>query len=85
MGGTDTRDIDENRRNLVIEKIYQSALDIAQKRKVILSEFEIVNQDPPALSNESITKATELACQELSLTHKKLISRAYHDALFMAR
>ncbi|KAL3329007.1 hypothetical protein AABB24_036225 [Solanum stoloniferum] len=81
----DTRDIDESRRNLVIEKIHQSALAIAKKRKVILSEFEIVNQDPPALSDESITKATELACQELNLTHKKMISRAYHDSLFMAR
>lgn len=85
MGGTDTRDIDERRRNLVIEKIHQSALAIAKKRKVTLSEFEIVNQDPPALSDESITKATELACQELNLTHKKMISRAYHDSLFMAR
>ncbi|OIT22428.1 PREDICTED: ureidoglycolate hydrolase [Nicotiana attenuata] len=81
----DTRDIDESRRNLVIEKIHQSALAIAKKRKVILSEFEIVNQDPPALSDESITKATELACQELNLTHKRMISRAYHDSLFMAR
>nr|XP_004247652.3 ureidoglycolate hydrolase [Solanum lycopersicum] len=81
----DTRDIDESRRNLVIEKIHQSALSIAKKRRVILSEFEIVNQDPPALSDESITKATELACQELNLTHKKMISRAYHDSLFMAR
>ncbi|KAK4732499.1 hypothetical protein R3W88_025487 [Solanum pinnatisectum] len=81
----DTRDIDESRRNLVIEKIHQSALAIAKKRKVILSEFEIVNQDPPALSDESIIKATELACQELNLTHKKMISRAYHDSLFMAR
>ncbi|KAK4357062.1 hypothetical protein RND71_022672 [Anisodus tanguticus] len=78
-------DIDESRRNLVIEKIHQSALAIAKKRQVILSEFEIVNQDPPALSDESITKATELACQELNLTHKKTISRAYHDSLFMAR
>ncbi|CAN4120455.1 unnamed protein product [Withania somnifera] len=81
----DTRDIDESRRNLVIEKIHQSALAIAKKRKVILSEFEIVNQDPPALAGESITKATELACQELNLTHKRMISRAYHDSLFMAR
>ncbi|CAN4091191.1 unnamed protein product [Withania somnifera] len=81
----DTRDIDESRRNLVIEKIHQSALAISKKRKVILSEFEIVNQDPPALANESITKATELACQELNLNHKRMISRAYHDSLFMAR
>ncbi|XP_059632403.1 ureidoglycolate hydrolase [Cornus florida] len=81
----DTRDIDENRRNIVIKKIHQSALTIATNRGVKLSEFNIVNQDPPALSEESIIKAMEAASQELNLTRKLMISRAYHDSLFMAR
>ncbi|KAL3642058.1 hypothetical protein CASFOL_012873 [Castilleja foliolosa] len=81
----DTRDIDEKRRNLVIEKTHQSAISISKARDVKLSEFKIVNQDPPALSEDSIVKATELACQELNLSYKKMISRAYHDSLFMAR
>ncbi|CAI9776883.1 unnamed protein product [Fraxinus pennsylvanica] len=81
----DTRDIDEKRRNVVIEKIHQSALSISENRGVKLSEFKIVNQDPPALSEDLITMATESACQELNLTYKKMISRAYHDSLFMAR
>ncbi|KAG8370343.1 hypothetical protein BUALT_Bualt14G0107100 [Buddleja alternifolia] len=81
----DTRDIDEKRRNAVIEKIHQSALSISKKRGVKLSEFKIVNQDPPALSENSIIKATESACKELNLSYKKMISRAYHDSLFMAR
>jgi ureidoglycolate amidohydrolase len=69
----------------VIEKIHQSALAIAQKRGVKLSEFKIVNQDPPALSDDSIIKAMEASSQELNLEHKLMISRAYHDSLFMAR
>ncbi|CAI0465570.1 unnamed protein product [Linum tenue] len=81
----DTRDIDEKRRNEVIEKIHQSAVAIATKRSVSLSEFRIVNQDPPALSDKSIIKAMEDATKELNLTHKSMISRAYHDSLFMAR
>lgn len=81
----DTRDIDEQRRNLVIEKIHQSTLSISKARNVELSEFKIVNQDPPALTEELITKATESACRELNMTYKKMISRAYHDSLFMAR
>ncbi|KAL9140233.1 hypothetical protein ABFS82_14G022800 [Erythranthe guttata] len=81
----DTRDIDEKRRNLVIEKIHKSALRISKSREVNLSEFKIVNQDPPALSEDSIIEATESACQELKLSYKKMISRAYHDSLFMAR
>ncbi|GKU85821.1 hypothetical protein SLEP1_g440 [Rubroshorea leprosula] len=81
----DTRDIDEKRRNTVIEKIHQSANTIAKNRRVNLSEFMIVNQDPPALSGKSIIEAMEVASKELNLTHKLMISRAYHDSLFMAR
>ncbi|KAI4317966.1 hypothetical protein L6164_025786 [Bauhinia variegata] len=81
----DTRDIDEERRNLVIEKIHQSAIGIAKTRGVKLSEFNIINQDPPALSAEPVIKAMETATRELNLTSKLMISRAYHDSLFMAR
>ncbi|XP_071940561.1 ureidoglycolate hydrolase-like isoform X1 [Coffea arabica] len=81
----DTRDIDEERRNSVIDKIYESALNISKRRGVKLSEYKIVNQDPPALSDELIIKAAESASQELKLTYKKMISRAYHDSLFMGR
>ncbi|XVF28677.1 hypothetical protein REPUB_Repub15cG0050900 [Reevesia pubescens] len=81
----DTRDIDEKRRNVVIEKIHQSAIAIARKRMVTLSEFKIINQDPPALSENSIIEAMEAASKELNLTQRFMISRAYHDSLFMAR
>ncbi|KAI4368394.1 hypothetical protein MLD38_016954 [Melastoma candidum] len=81
----DTRDIDEGRRNEVIKKIHQSAFRIANNRGVKLSEFKIVNQDPPALSDESIIRAMEIASTELNLSRKLMISRAYHDSLFMAR
>ncbi|KAH9764555.1 Ureidoglycolate hydrolase [Citrus sinensis] len=78
-------DIDEKRRNAVIEKIHQSAITIAKNRGVTLSELKIVNQDPPALSEKSIIEAAEAVSKELNLTHKFMISRAYHDSLFMAR
>ncbi|CAL9242161.1 unnamed protein product [Arabidopsis halleri] len=81
----DTRDIDEARRNTVIKKIQESANTIAKKRKVQLSEFKIVNQDPPALSDKLVIKKMAEAATELNLSHKMMISRAYHDSLFMAR
>lgn len=81
----DTRDIDEERRNAVMEKIRQSAIRIAKDRGVKLAEFKIVNQDPPALSDESVIRAMESASKDLKLSHKLMISRAYHDSLFMAR
>ncbi|CAL9178056.1 unnamed protein product [Musa hybrid cultivar] len=81
----DTRDIDEKRRNTVIEKIQHSASKIATDRGVKLSQFTVVNQDPPALCDESIIDAMEAASRQLNLSHKLMISRAYHDSLFMAR
>ncbi|KAK1287599.1 hypothetical protein QJS10_CPB19g01148 [Acorus calamus] len=81
----DTRDIDESRRDTVIEKVHLSAIAIAEKRKVKLSEFRIVNKDPPALSDKSVIEAMQFASQHLNLSHKFMISRAYHDSLFMAR
>ncbi|ONK64422.1 uncharacterized protein A4U43_C07F25730 [Asparagus officinalis] len=81
----DTRDIDEKRRNNVVEKVHQSAVSIAEKRRVRLSKFQIINQDPPALSAESIIRAMTIAAEKLNLSHKLMISRAYHDSLFMAR
>ncbi|GJM95251.1 hypothetical protein PR202_ga11963 [Eleusine coracana subsp. coracana] len=79
------RDIDEKRRNDVIEKVRQSATEISKKRGVKLSEFKIINQDPPALSDKSVIDAMEFAAKQLSLEYKQMISRAYHDSLFMAR
>ncbi|KAK1263929.1 hypothetical protein QJS04_geneDACA009547 [Acorus gramineus] len=85
VGTVDTRDIDESRRDTVIEKVHLSAIAIAEKRKVKLSEFRIVNKDPPALSDKSVIEAMQFASQHLNLSHKFMISRAYHDSLFMAR
>ncbi|MBA0767176.1 hypothetical protein Gotri_016114 [Gossypium trilobum] len=81
----DVRDIEESFRNAVINKIHKAAKSIAKKRKVTLSEFKIINQDPPAHSNGSVIKAVVHASGELNLTYKYMISRAYHDSLFMAR
>uniref|UniRef100_A0A0E0MPA9 Peptidase M20 dimerisation domain-containing protein n=1 Tax=Oryza punctata TaxID=4537 RepID=A0A0E0MPA9_ORYPU len=79
------RDIDEKRRNNIIEKVHQSAIEISKKRGVVLSEFKIINQDPPALSDKSVISAMEFAAKQLNLEYKLMISRAYHDSLFMAR
>ncbi|XP_025808669.1 probable ureidoglycolate hydrolase isoform X1 [Panicum hallii] len=81
----DVRDIDEKRRNDVIEKIRRSATEISKNRGVVLSEFKIINQDPPALSDKSVVEAMEFSAKQLNLEYKKMISRAYHDSLFMAR
>eukprot|EP00249_Psilotum_nudum_P012768 c23969_g1_i1 orf=124-1533(+) len=80
----DIRDIDEDRRNKVIEDIRSSVSEVATRRGVAIANFEIVNQDPPAHSGSSVIEAIEIAVEQLGLDHKRMISRAYHDSLFMA-
>lgn len=81
---TDVRDINEERRNDVIKNIKSSALEISERRGVHL-EFNIVNQDPPAECSDLVIESIESASKQLGLKYKHMISRAYHDALFMAR
>lgn len=81
----DVRDIDEARRDKVVAGIRASAETIAKKRNVRITNFEIVNQDPPAQSEEKIVQAAIQAAESLGLEYKLMISRAYHDSLFMAR
>eukprot|EP00898_Chlorokybus_atmophyticus_P000391 jgi/Chlat1/1352/Chrsp119S01763 len=85
----DVRDINGDRRNSVVESIITSAHDIAERRKVQhkieASYFSIVNQDPPAICGEAVVRAAEEAAIDLGLAYKKMVSRAYHDSLFMAR
>lgn len=82
--GIDVRDIDGSRRDGVVEGIIRDAAEIAGRRKV-RHEVKVVNQDPPATCGDDITAATAAAAAELGLSHKRMVSRAYHDSLFMAR
>lgn len=80
----DVRDIDGQRRDGVVSSIIDSAKAIAAKRKVRL-EAQMINQDPPATCDDRIQAAAAAAAKELGLSTKKMVSRAYHDSLFMAR
>jgi N-carbamoyl-L-amino-acid hydrolase len=46
---------------------------------------ELVNADPPAICDEEILAVLEDSARAASKTYKKMVSRAYHDTLFMAR
>ena len=47
--------------------------------------MQLINQDPPATCSEDITSAVAEAAEKLGLSTKRMVSRAYHDSLFMAR
>jgi ureidoglycolate amidohydrolase len=80
----DIRDVDEARRNGVLAAIEQACTRIAAKRKVQVQVVGI-NADAPATCSPKIIQAIEETASENRLAYKKMVSRAYHDSLFMAR
>ena len=80
----DVRDIDEARRDSVLRNIEQASDDVARHRGVRV-HLELVNADPPAQCAPRVVDALIQACQTHNLPFERMISRAYHDSLFMSR
>lgn len=80
----DVRDIDGGRRDAVVQKIIASAHAIAERRGCEVT-VAVINQDPPATCGEDVVAAVTASVEQLGLTHQVMVSRAYHDALFMAK
>ncbi|KDD72136.1 hypothetical protein H632_c3810p0, partial [Helicosporidium sp. ATCC 50920] len=57
---------------------------IARRRKVEVAA-RILNRDAPATCDSKVVAALERAAADAGLRTLSLVSRAYHDALFMAR
>jgi N-carbamoyl-L-amino-acid hydrolase len=81
---TDVRDIDGARRDSVLDTLRRACSDVAACRGVTITT-ELVNADPPATCDAEIVSTMEAAAGEAGKTYKKMVSRAYHDSLFMAR
>jgi len=80
----DLRDVDEERRNRVWRHAEQAGALVAARRGVTVRSV-IINMDPPATCAAAIVHAVSAACAARALQHQRMISRAYHDSLFMAR
>jgi N-carbamoyl-L-amino-acid hydrolase len=80
----DLRDIDEARRDHVLRRIDQAACEVAARRAVTV-KTEIINVDAPAESDGAVVAALQRAATAHGLTYLPMVSRAYHDSLFMAR
>jgi N-carbamoyl-L-amino-acid hydrolase len=81
---TDIRDIDAVRRDSVIDALKDACIEVAQRRGVSIGT-ETVNADPPAACDPAILDAMEQAAKAAGKTYRRMVSRAYHDSLFMAR
>ena len=82
--GADLRDVDGARRDATVARVRAAARAVAARRGVSLRE-ELLNADPPALCDPAILEVLRNAAREEGASTLDLPSRAYHDALFMAR
>lgn len=80
----DIRDVDGPRRDSNLAAITQLANDVAARRRLTVTT-DIVNQDAPAVSDSRIVDTLGRACTEHGLAFERMVSRAYHDTLFMAQ
>ena len=81
---TDIRDTDIVRRDGVLAKLKSVATEVAARRGVRIG-FETVNADPPAECDATIVQVVEEAVSASGLSSRRMVSRAYHDTLFVAR
>ena len=79
----DVRDIDLARRDAVLRKTAEAAEATAARRGVTV-RTEMINADAPAQCAANVVDALDLACKTHHATHQRMISRAYHDSLFMS-
>ncbi len=80
----DIRDIDGSRRDGVIDKLKTACDEVAERRGVSI-KTELVNADPPATCDPAILDALEESAKAAGKSYERMVSRAYHDSLFMAR
>ena len=80
----DVRDIDEARRDDVLSAIHNACEQTGARRGVRV-EMELINADAPAICDARILDAIGNACAASGISSKRLVSRAYHDSLFISR
>jgi ureidoglycolate amidohydrolase len=80
----DIRDTDLRRRDSLIAAVDEVCHAIASKRGVSV-RLELVNADAPGECAANIVETLSASCKKHGLTFLTMVSRAYHDSLFMSR
>jgi ureidoglycolate amidohydrolase len=80
----DVRDTELQRRDAVLRTIDTARHSIAGKRQVSIHS-ELLNADAPADCAAPIIEALSQSCRKHELHFLPMVSRAYHDSLFIAR
>src|SRR5882762_3856733 len=80
----DIRDTDLERRDDVMQQIETASQAITAKRQVQI-HTEVLNADAPANCAPAVIEALSESCEKHHLKFVPIVSRAYHDSLFMSR
>ena len=80
----DIRDTDLGRRDSVMQTIERAAQNISAKRQVSI-QSEVLNADAPADCAPEVRAALSDSCREHGFRFLEIVSRAYHDSLFLSR
>jgi ureidoglycolate amidohydrolase len=80
----DVRDTNLERREEVMHTIEAARQTIVAKRQVAIHE-EVLNSDAPAQCAPAIVEALSESCKRHHLAFIPMVSRAYHDSLFLSR
>ena len=80
----DIRDTDLQRRDAVMQQMETACRAISEKRQVSI-HTELLNADAPANCAPLVVDALSQSCRKHELNFLPMVSRAYHDSLFMAR
>ena len=80
----DIRDTDLNRRDAVMQALETAARAISAKRQVSI-RTELLNADAPGDCAPIVSDALSQSCVKHGLTFRSMVSRAYHDSLFIGR
>jgi N-carbamoyl-L-amino-acid hydrolase len=80
----DCRDTDLERRDGMVASIRQHINTISDARG-LTTEVTVLNADAPATCAPLVTDACHEAAEALELRSQSMVSRAYHDSLFMAQ
>ena len=80
----DIRDTDLARRDGAMQTIERASRDIAAKRQVSI-QSELLNADAPEDCAPEVRAALAESCREHGFPFLEIVSRAYHDSLFLSR
>ena len=80
----DIRDTDLRRRDAVMQALETAGRAISDKRHVSFRS-QLLNADAPGDCSPVVIEALSQSCRKHGLTFLSMVSRAYHDSLFIGR